>query len=60
MRYSSLFLQESRHVLTLMYMFVQSMMGAIEIYDKYRTRGWSKITPHEFLYRRVVTSIIGR
>ena len=58
MRYWSLFLQEFHHVLTLMYTFPQSILGAIQIYGKYIIRDWQKISLHDFLNTRVVTGII--
>ena len=47
--YSSLFSQESLHVLTVMHMFSLSLKGAIEIYCEYIRWSWLKFTPHYFL-----------
>ena len=52
----SLFLQESHHVLQLMHMFLQ-FRGAVEIYSKYITLDWIKVTVLD-LATRVVTGIV--
>ena len=41
-------------------MFAQSIISAIEIYGKYITQDWQKITPYDFLGTVIVTRIISK